>query len=101
MKSIMETFNNKSLNIQKPFINFFGLNEAIVLTLMIEKFIYSTEQNRTFKLPKSEYSPFVKYHSFMKATEYFQSLGLLLVKEDVNGIQAGKDYILNQVRKNL
>lgn len=98
MKHILEANSTKSLNIQKPFIGFFGMNEAITLTLMMEKFINSIEQNRAFKMPKSEYGQFVTYHSFMKATDYFETIGLLRICEDVNGIQMGKTYLLNPTK---
>jgi len=95
MKSILEAFNKRDLNIQKPLVAFFNLNNAIVLTLMTEKFLYSTEENRKFKLKKTEYSQFVTYHSFTKAVEYFERMGILRTYDDANGIQMGLDYQLN------
>ena len=95
MKSILEAFNKRDLNIQKPLVAFFGMNNATILTLMTEKFLYSTEENRRFKLKKTEYSQFVTYHSFTKAVEYFERMGILRTYDDANGIQMGLDYQLN------
>jgi len=98
MKSILEAFNKRDLNIQKPLVAFFNLNNAIILTLMTEKFLYSTEENRRFKLKNTEYNQFTTYHSFTKAVEYFESISLLRVYDDANGIQMGKDYQLNPTK---
>lgn len=95
MKNIIKASQTKSLNIQKPLVTFFSLNNAIVLTLMTDKFIESIEENRLFKLKNTEYAPFITYHNFTKAVDYFERIGLLRTYEDVNGIQAGKSYMLN------
>jgi len=95
MENILKVSSKKGLNIPKPWATFFGMNNSIALSLMLDKFTSSVEQDREFKLKQVEYSKFITYHSFKKACEYFDSIGLLRVYEDVNGIQAGVSYKIN------
>lgn len=95
MENIIKITTKKGLNIPKPWATFFGMGEAIVLSLMLDKFAKSVEEGREFKLPKREYSSFITYHSFKKACNYFESIGLLRLYDDVNGVQAGVSYKIN------